>query len=126
MSGFFLPDAPTIDVGPSDDHILTDREYSLTCMVEGAPFPEVIWLKDGQELNYTDRVGLRVFDASLHFTSTELEDAGIYQCLVENVNGSASSLNATLSLTGMYVLKCFAPSDYAEAISSFMAQSVAT
>lgn len=93
-------DPPTITTNPEDADILTDRTFSLTCVVDGAPFPNITWLKNGQTVQYSSRVGHSLYNASLQFTPTQLVDAGVYQCLAENENVTAASSNATLKLTG--------------------------
>lgn len=91
---------PIIETHPQNASILTDRSYTLVCDITGAPFPDVTWLKDDVPITYTDRVHLELYDASLHFTITELEDAGIYQCLVKNKEGSDNSSKAILEIKG--------------------------
>lgn len=68
--------------------------------MDGAPFPETTWIKDGVVITLDDRVYLNQFDGSLHWTNTILNDAGTYSCQVINANGTDSSLNATLKVTG--------------------------
>lgn len=97
---FILSDAPSIITDPEEADILTDREFSLTCVVDGAPFPNITWLKNGQPVQYSRRVSHGLYNASLEFTMTQLGDAGVYECVAVNVNGTATSSNATLKLTG--------------------------
>lgn len=85
---------------PRNDSILTNRSYHLTCTVTGAPFPEVTWIKDGVELNYTSRIYTSLYNASLTITNVELTDDGVYQCVVDNERGTDSSLEATLVVQG--------------------------
>ena len=93
-------DSPTIVSDPEDADILTDRAFSLVCIVDGAPFPNVKWLKNGQPVQYSSRVSHQLYNASLDFTVTQLEDAGDYQCIAMNINGTVSSVNVTLEITG--------------------------
>lgn len=85
---------------PQNDSILTDRTYTISCIVTGSPFPQVVWLKDGTPINYTDNVYLQLFDASLHFANVELEDAGSYQCNVTNERGYDISDEVALIVQG--------------------------
>ena len=97
-------DSPTIVSDPEGADILTDRAFSLTCIVDGAPFPDITWLKNGLPVQYSSRVSHQLYNASLDFTVTQLEDAGEYQCVATNLNGTASSVNVTLKLTGEQVV----------------------
>ena len=85
---------------PQDSDILTSRTFTLVCAIDGAPFPQVTWTKDGEVLVYTDRVYLDQFNASLQFADVFLEDVGVYQCLASSTNSSVESANATLTVTG--------------------------
>ena len=92
--------APSVIQSPKNDSILTNRSYHLACIVTGAPFPEVTWIKDGVELNYTSRVFTSLYNASLTLTNVQLTDAGVYQCVIDNDYGTNSSLEATLIVQG--------------------------
>ena len=69
-------------------------------MTAGAPFPDVVWTRDGVVVNLTERVYLQRYSASLRFTSLELVDTGEYVCYVENVNGSAQSESGLVTILG--------------------------
>ena len=83
-----------------DADILTNRVFTLDCNLDSAPFPEVTWTRDGVVVNYTERVFLQQYSAALQFADVRLEDAGIYQCFVTNINGSANSTTAILTIAG--------------------------
>lgn len=68
--------------------------------IDGAPFPDVTWNQNGEIVNYTDRVYLSRYDASLMFTTVTNDDDGIYSVALTNPNGSVTSINITLSVTG--------------------------
>ena len=93
-------DAPSVRVGPSDTTILSNATLSLVCDLDGAPFPDVTWTKDGETFNFTERVYTRMYSASLQFDSLELSDSGVYQCFAANMDGSVESNNATLLVLG--------------------------
>ena len=69
-------------------------------VIDGAPFPEVVWHRDGEILEYTERVFLSGYDASLMFGSVTNDDGGVYGVTLTNDDGSVTSLNITLSVTG--------------------------
>ena len=73
----------------------------VPCQVTaGAPFPDVVWTRDGMVVNLTERVFLQRYSASLRFTTLELEDTGEYACYVENVNGSVQSESGLVTILG--------------------------
>lgn len=99
-----LVDPPSVVQHPQDADILTDRTFTLVCDVDGAPYPEVTWTKDEEVLDFTERVYLDLYNGSLQFADVRLEDAGVYQCFASNINGSTESSNATLSITGQFIV----------------------
>nr|CDJ96599.1 Immunoglobulin I-set and Fibronectin domain containing protein [Haemonchus contortus] len=58
-------------------------EMVLTCVVTGAPLPDISWMKNGKR--YDDGVCTLTI-----FSSTE-DDAGCYTCVAENIYGSSES-----------------------------------
>lgn len=91
---------PNITINPSNDSILTNRTYTLVCEVTGAPFPDITWYKDGEAIEYSNRLYLNLFDGSLHFSQTILlQDEGVYQCEAKNEYGTVISTEAILSIT---------------------------
>ena len=96
---------PSIVTQPQSDSILTDRTYTLQCIVTGSPFPNVTWIKDGVPIDYTSRVYHDLFDASLRFTNVEVGDNGTYQCIVANEEGQSISNEVVLTVQGMELLK---------------------
>lgn len=98
-----LPDSPFITQQPQDDSVLTDAPYSLEIVIDGAPFPDVTWNRDGEPLIYTERVFVSGYDASLMFTTITNGDTGVYSVSLVNINGGAESINVTLSVTGKLV-----------------------
>ena len=51
-------------------------------------------------LNYTSRVRISRYDATLRFESHGVDDSGDYQCLVSNVNGTDQSSVASVVVLG--------------------------
>lgn len=68
--------------------------------IDGAPFPDVTWNQNEEMINYTERVFLSRYDASLMFTTVTNDDDGTYNVLLTNANGSVTSINITISVTG--------------------------
>ena len=94
------PDAPFITEQPQSDSVLTDAPYSLEVAIDGAPFPDVVWSRDGEAVTYTERVYVSNYDASLQFATVTNGNTGAYSVKLSNDDGSVESTNATLSVTG--------------------------
>lgn len=54
-------------------------ELKLTCIAEGNPKPTVIWSKDGSRFTAGE---------TLTISEVNLQNAGDYQCLADNVIGT--------------------------------------
>ena len=86
---------------PQNATLLSNQTLTISCQVTaGAPFPEVVWTRDGAPVNLTERVHLQQYSASLQFESLELGDSGEYACYMENVNGSAQSDSGFITILG--------------------------
>lgn len=98
-----IPDPPTITQSPQNSTLLSNITLTITCQVNGAPFPDVTWTKDGETVDITTRVHLAsTFSASLFFESLELSDSGEYECSVENINGTDVSSPGEIVILGKY------------------------
>ena len=97
-------DAPSVVQQPQNDSILTDAPYTLDVVIDGAPFPEVVWKKDGKPVNYTDDVFVTGYDASLMFAIVTNSDGGVYSVTLTNSEDTVISDSITLSVTGEYTL----------------------
>ena len=86
---------------PSNDSIVTNMTYTLKFEVNGAPFPNVTWYRDGEPIAYDNNVYLDLYDASLHFTNTLVTHTGVYYAEIANDYGSTYSDEATLIVTGI-------------------------
>jgi hypothetical protein len=96
--------APALSGQPQNATLLSNLTLTVTCQVTaGAPFPEVVWTRDGVAVNLSERVRLQQYSASLQFESLELGDSGEYACYVENVNGSAQSESGFITILGTFV-----------------------
>ena len=92
---------PVLSRQPQNVTLFSNQTLTILCQVTaGAPFPDVVWTKDGVVVNFTQRVFLPRYSASLQFESLLLEDSGEYACYVENVNGSAQSGSGFITILG--------------------------
>jgi len=78
------PDVQVVDVGQS---------ASLLCVVSGSPTPSVVWYKDSVQVDtdHDDRLTLSDDRRRLSVRRVFRQDAGVYQCLVENSDNSQQS-----------------------------------
>ncbi|XP_064394939.1 leucine-rich repeat-containing protein 24-like [Halichondria panicea] len=77
--------ASVITQSPQNETIFSNLTLTISCIIDGAPFPEVVWMKDTVLFNLSSRVHLEnTYSASLFFESLELSDSGVYQCSIEN------------------------------------------
>ncbi|XP_060571798.1 contactin-like [Ruditapes philippinarum] len=70
---------------------------TIPCDIEGAPLPQVEWLKNNANLNLVPgdlngRIGMNL-DYGLVFTSVEYSDRGFYTC--KGTNGLGTAVNST-------------------------------
>jgi Leucine-rich repeat (LRR) protein len=100
----FICSMPTVIIHPQNDSILTESSYTLSCIITGAPFPSVIWLKDNVPISYDERRYTSLYNASLYIADVKFEDGGTYQCVVNNSEGVDSSISAVLTVQE---LTCF-------------------
>ncbi|XP_004873682.1 myosin light chain kinase, smooth muscle isoform X2 [Heterocephalus glaber] len=84
-----------MEVVPSFSSVLKDctviegQDFVLQCSVQGTPVPQIIWLLNGQPIQYahsTCQAGV----AELRIQDTLPEDDGVYTCLAENALGQVS------------------------------------
>ncbi|KAK4304075.1 hypothetical protein Pmani_023968 [Petrolisthes manimaculis] len=95
---------PQLEEEPSKGEVLftvthdpdADPEpFTLPCRADGLPQPEYSWLKDGEAWEPGEeedgRVEMVEGEGTLNFLTPRTEDEGMYQCIAENLVGSAYS-----------------------------------
>ncbi|OTF75314.1 leucine-rich repeat and immunoglobulin-like domain containing protein [Euroglyphus maynei] len=63
---------------------------SLECMAAGIPMPQIVWYKDGEMLQPTDRHFFTAEGQLLIIVKSKLSDQGLYSCNISNTYGVAS------------------------------------
>ncbi|KAJ8257449.1 hypothetical protein GJAV_G00185720 [Gymnothorax javanicus] len=80
-------------VRPTGSHstylALRGRPFSLECIPQGLPTPSIQWVRKDGELSET-RTSQQRFDRELQFSSVLESDAGEYQCLAKNSEGTVT------------------------------------
>lgn len=78
---FLFPDAPELFC-PSVYTVLEHAPHNLTCTVKGYPKPDIIWYKDGEEVELPENL--------------TRHDAGQYLIVADN---TMATVNATVNIT---------------------------
>ncbi|KAG8234022.1 hypothetical protein J437_LFUL014662 [Ladona fulva] len=76
-------------------------DISIPCQVEGYPIPNIVWYKDDQQLQSSERVQL-ADPYQVIILRANTSDSGTYKCEARNPYGISSSSIAIL-VEGMYV-----------------------
>ncbi|CAJ0570275.1 unnamed protein product, partial [Mesorhabditis spiculigera] len=87
------PEPPRFSIKLGDARAVEGQPLHFECKIEGSPFPEVTWFKDGARVTPGPRIQLSVDPAtgtaSLHIPSCNMDDEGIYRVVATNPAGSA-------------------------------------
>ncbi|XP_042860326.1 basement membrane-specific heparan sulfate proteoglycan core protein-like isoform X47 [Penaeus japonicus] len=78
---------PTVQIQPDRQTVNQGNEAELTCIVSGAPPPQIKWSKVNDEFG----VGVRVEGKVLRITNAVVSDRGMYVCTAENAGGTAQA-----------------------------------
>ncbi|NXU05392.1 PXDN protein, partial [Buphagus erythrorhynchus] len=88
---------PRITSEPQDVDVTSGNTVYFTCRAEGNPKPEIIWLRNNNELSMKEDSRLNLLDdGTLMIQNTQETDQGIYQCMAKNVAGEVKTQEVTL------------------------------
>ncbi|NWS49913.1 PXDN protein, partial [Probosciger aterrimus] len=88
---------PRITSEPQDVDVTSGNTVYFTCRAEGNPKPEIIWLRNNNELSMKEDSRLNLLDdGTLMIQNTKETDQGIYQCMAKNVAGEVKTQEVTL------------------------------
>lgn len=68
------------------------------------PLPQIVWSKDGKQIQPSDRVTQGHYGKSLIIKHLTFEDEGAYTCESSNGVGSAKTYSINLQVLGMFAL----------------------
>ncbi|XP_073530329.1 peroxidasin homolog isoform X1 [Phyllobates terribilis] len=92
---------PRITSEPQDVDVTFGNTVYFTCRAEGNPKPEIIWLRNKNELSMKEDARLNLLeDGTLMIQNTQETDQGIYQCMAKNVAGEVKTHEVTLRYFG--------------------------
>lgn len=92
---------PRITSEPQDADVTSGNTVYFTCRAEGNPKPEIIWLRNNNELSMKTDSRLNLLDdGTLMIQNTQEADEGVYQCMAKNVAGEAKTQEVTLRYLG--------------------------
>lgn len=92
---------PRITSEPQDADVTLGNTVFFTCRAEGNPKPEIIWLRNNNELSMAADSRLNLLDdGTLMIQNTREADQGVYQCMAKNVAGEAKTQGVTLRYFG--------------------------
>ena len=77
------------------------QSIKLPCKVQGDPWPQVVWTKNGIKINETDPHYFATEDGILEIFSVSTSDSAIYFCTATNVAGSKEK-RVSLSVHGKF------------------------
>ncbi|WAR30600.1 HMCN1-like protein [Mya arenaria] len=80
---------PEILTPPGNKAVTIAERVVLACSVGGDPPPEVMWLKDGRQVQLSERIR-KLSNGSLVIYRSTSSDAGQYKCVATNDVGSSS------------------------------------
>ncbi|XP_041986457.1 uncharacterized protein LOC121738463 [Aricia agestis] len=83
-----------VEILPGQLKVLVGESAILSCSFKGKPTPEIVWMKNGHEIDEEpDRVKITPGgeSSSLKIEDVRLEDEGRYSCEATNAHGRAST-----------------------------------
>ena len=105
---FASPVAPDIEWSP--DQVLTLRageNVKLSCSITGRPVPQVVWYKDGKEIDKRTRTDIEITTgigtSSLFIRDADRNHRGIYTVEAKNSSGSKKA-DINVRVQGGYTL----------------------
>lgn len=100
----FLPllsaEPPSITEGPNDRVVAAGSSARFTCVAKGNPAPNVTWLFNAEPIPPSSR-RFQISASSLVVPHVAPEDEGVFQCLLDNGVGTATSYGMLTVQSGM-------------------------
>ncbi|XP_071446700.1 peroxidasin homolog [Hetaerina americana] len=87
---------PTILQGPNDIEVSFGGTAYFTCKAEGDPEPDIVWMRNSNELSLADPRYSALTDGTLMIENAALEDVGVYECMAKSAAGEVKSRSARM------------------------------
>ncbi|XP_063223547.1 peroxidasin isoform X7 [Bacillus rossius redtenbacheri] len=88
---------PTITEEPHDVEVTFGGTVFFNCKAEGDPAPDIVWMRNNNEVNLADPRYSKLADGTLMIQNTVDADVGVYECMAKNPAGEAKSRAATIN-----------------------------
>ncbi|XP_013147395.1 PREDICTED: muscle M-line assembly protein unc-89-like isoform X2 [Papilio polytes] len=91
-----------VEVLPGQLKVLVGETATLKCSFKGKPTPEIVWMKNGHEIDEEDqrlKTCLSNYNCSLTINDVQLNDEARYSCEATNVHGRASTYSRIAVVT---------------------------
>lgn len=104
-SFFLLSSAEPVSVaeGPNNQVVTAGSSARFTCVAKGSPAPNITWLFNADPIPLSSH-RFQISASSLVVTHVAPEDEGMFQCLVDNRVGTATSYGMLTVQSGMQKL----------------------
>ncbi|XP_021933013.1 peroxidasin isoform X8 [Zootermopsis nevadensis] len=87
---------PKITEDPHDVEVTFGGTVFFTCKAEGDPVPDIVWMRDSNEINMGDPRYSKLADGTLMIENTLDSDMGVYECMAKSPAGEAKSRAAKM------------------------------
>ncbi|GLH03915.1 Peroxidasin, partial [Gryllus bimaculatus] len=88
---------PKITEDPHDVEVTFGGTVFFTCKAEGDPAPDIIWMRDSNEINFGDPRYSKLSDGTLMIENAVDSDIGVYECMAKNPAGEVKSRQAKMN-----------------------------
>ncbi|XP_046976837.1 titin-like isoform X2 [Vanessa cardui] len=91
-----------VDILPGQLKVLVGETATLSCSFKGKPIPEIVWMKNGHEIEEeVGRVSIEIndYNSSLRIEEVKSEDEGRYSCEATNIHGRSSTYSRMAVIT---------------------------
>ncbi|XP_077302328.1 peroxidasin [Arctopsyche grandis] len=89
---------PSIKNGPKDVEVSFGGTALFTCQVSGDPTPEILWMKNSNEIPFSDPKYQILEDGSLKIDNSDESDLGVFECMAKNPLGEVKSNEARIHM----------------------------
>ncbi|XP_069701170.1 peroxidasin [Periplaneta americana] len=87
---------PRITEDPHDVEVSFGGTAFFTCKAEGDPTPDIVWMRDSNEINMGDPRYSKLADGTLMIENAADTDVGVYECMAKSPAGEAKSRSAKM------------------------------